>query len=268
MKTLLCILLWLLLAVLDLCAQGVRPALVGASRRVVEGGGGANITANIWENFEFATFSTANLAANDNSSDGTWTVGAGTQTTSGTGEKALLATINSTSDSGHSYGMAIDESVGTANYVSFDWTSAPGAAAVSYGFWFKTPTSTVDSTSVMIFRCYGGADYVCRVAIYDDGTKSFRIRGNASYVNHSATWAANTWYWVSVLGDAGGTCRLRIYNDSGTELGTEQTVTAADTTTTGFSLGVDHVYTAGTGSMYWDDLIVDTTDATYPLGPQ
>ena len=38
MKTLLCILLWLLLAVLDLCAQGLRPALVGASRRVVAAG--------------------------------------------------------------------------------------------------------------------------------------------------------------------------------------------------------------------------------------
>lgn len=250
-------------------AVNVPGPLVSSKKRAAAGGGGANITVDFWETFEFTTFNTGNLDSNDNITGGTWAIGAGTQTTSATGEQALLSTINSVSDSGHAKGMAIDISGAAQSWISYTWASSLTTTPCSFGMWIKFPTLATDDP-LQVFSTVGGGDYVCRVAVYNStgsGTRFFRLRGNGSWSDHAGACTEGNWYWISVLAQASNTCRLRVYTSVGVEIGSEVTVTAADSSQLLMRIGSDAAYTSGTGSCYWDDVIADKTDATYPLGP-
>lgn len=225
----------------------------------------ANIVADFWQTFEFTTWNAANLDSNDGVAGNNWTVAGTGLSTSTSGEKALLATVNSVSDSGHTRGMAWDWTVTGASYGLFVFPSAPNAAAVSYAAWVKVPNSA-DETPVDIFtaRDAGGDNVLFTLRLYG---KTPRIIGTST-VDYGTVMTADTWYWFTWKVQRNATSGLTIYNDSGAIVGTAITVTANDFNQGMLSIGSVNSITSQSMTFYMDDLLYDTTDATYPLGPE
>jgi hypothetical protein len=78
----------------------------------------------------------------------------------------------------------------------------------------------------------------------------------------------DTWYWFTGL--YGTTHRLRAYDVNGNQVGVERSFTGADGANQEFDL-LQFGSLIGNPDQYgpfdFDDLIVDWTDATFPLGP-
>jgi hypothetical protein len=128
-----------------------------------------------------------------------------------------------------------------------DWSGGPVIVSVCD---IAEPPTNVWNTYVV--REQSGADNVIR----------FRIRGTA-WAN-GPTIVDNTWYWLTVLATRNGTCTLRVYDTSAAQVGSDATVTGLDNVTNGFTFGKCGAG-ALTNSFYFDDIVLDWTDATFPL---
>ena len=96
------------------------------------------ITADLWQTFEFDTLSVANLEANDNCSEGSWTISnsASRVTITTAAEKQAPSPINGVNDVG-TRGLGYTNS-GTAyqpGYVRYTFASGK-STGLSWGFWF------------------------------------------------------------------------------------------------------------------------------------
>lgn len=227
------------------------------------------IVADLWQVFSNAALSTTNLNNEDSIATGTWTLSPSTPTTLSTstsGQQAFSGQINSTTDTS-TRGLAMSMTSGSAETIGYAWGTGQGTNPTSFGFWFKMPSSLPGESVVPIFNTYGNSEYVIRVGLYNDGANNtFRIRGNGSWTDTTATVSTNTWYRIAVISQAGNTCSLSVYTTSGTKVGDTITVTANDSTQAGFSVGADASFGTGTGSAYWDNIVVKTNSST-EVGP-
>ncbi len=125
-------------------------------------------------------------------------------------------------------------------------------ANFSIGFWFKTPANT---NGIIMFQ---DAAENCRLYYYDS---YFRFRGSDWSININAT--QNTWYWVTIDMVRNGTSTIRVYDTNHDQVGSDGTILSYDAamSVVDFFGGADDNPTAA----YLDEVVVDTTDATWPL---
>lgn len=151
-------------------------------------------------------------------------------------------------------------------YVQYD-SGAPRSAA-SICFWHYADTATTDITLDIMavaastigtqnLRCY----YRNASGVY-----SYVIRGTTLPTGITVTTGA--WYRIEINYVQNATCTLRVYDSGGTQVGSDQTVTANNNSCQYFYFGApESSGTTRINTLYWDDIGIDWTDSTYPLWP-
>jgi len=95
-------------------------------------------------------------------------------------------------------------------------------------------------------------------------TKTVGFSGGS---NNGVALVTDTWYWITAKIVKNSTSYISVYDTTRTLVKTEVTGTAANQDTRFISLGRGLNETADNSILvYWDDLVLDWTDATYPLG--
>lgn len=161
---------------------------------------------------------------------------------------------------GMSYAAAV------TNEAYLKWDDASANDDVSVGFWFKSGE----------FENYAGLRRI--VQFWNDG------QGNVGYIAEGrnagdnarqllwsigsgvVTIADNTWYYVTAQYTRNGTSQLAVYDEELEQVGSTVNGTAPD-------FAVDEIQwkaadIASSTAVFWDDIYIDVTDATFPLGPQ
>lgn len=223
------------------------------------GGVVGNMVAGLWQTFEFATVTVGNLAANDNNASAVWTIVGTTPTTSATGERATISTVNSTADTG-TLGLAVDNNTGGS--LKLDLLTYPTTQSV--GFWVKTaPTNGTYNPIYSLGETGGEGSSICYVRCTNTaGTLSFTLTGSTT--SAGVTVSSGTFYWLTLKIVKTGTCLLRVYDTTGSLVGSEQSVTG--NTFNSFYHGIGGGGTS-IGTTYYDDLVIDYATAAFPFGP-
>jgi hypothetical protein len=172
-----------------------------------------------------------------------------------------------------SYGMRINDVGDTAGkdiaYILGNFGAAK--TAISIGFWYKIPNAS-DAWWGAHKKIIFGQDndgYPFIVEMYDaqQGAAPYiRIRNDGTY-SDPINLTVNTWYWVTIKAVQNDTCYMRAYNEDHDQVGNEVTVTGEDKTCQYLFFGnVTAPAWDDTGlNIDWDDLVIDYTDATFPL---
>lgn len=226
-------------------------------------GSSTSITVDLWQTFEFDTISGANFDANDNTSTGSWSVtDTGAQlSTSSTGQKSFTSLINGSSDSG-TRGMAkVYTSAATAS-PTFDIGSGNTKANVSHSFWFRySGNPTINKRVSLLY----GTSTECLRADFQYLTDTIGFNGGAN--SNGVALSENTFYRIEIDFTQNATCYGRVYSVMDAQVGDEFTATGANQAMRYWQIfGSAEAVDSGI-TLYWDNLIIDWTDATYPLGP-
>jgi hypothetical protein len=236
---------------------------------------GSNIVANIWQTFEFDSLNATNLNANDGiTGSGSWSVvGASAFSINTASEHPTPGTINSTPDAGSRGLVHNGSSTGDARVLwSFDSTSRPGA--LSFGFWFKVGSAFVgsfDEHDIFVARRnLGGTNYYVKLSDNGNNPRIYLFAEDKDY-SPGITINPETWYWITGKWVLNTDLSLRVYNDAGVQVGTQQRYTGSANSDRiiHFAVGSWIGPTDGNteGVLRFDDFVVDWADATYPLGP-
>jgi len=222
----------------------------------------SDITAQVWQTFDFATLSTGNLAANDHTADGSWTLNdSGTKLSMSTsGVKALVSTVNGVSTAGATYGMAMDYN-GTATCDAQYNPTSYGANAISYVGAIFVPAFGSDA-NFEVFWAYNVVHLRYRRI---SAAYTFDLTSGAG-TSSGISVTAGAWYYVAVLAQQNATCRLRVYDASGVQVGSEVTSTGSNAAQTNALFGESNTHTAQTGVFYYANWCINTS-GTWPFGP-
>ena len=250
-----------------------RNGLAAASVKTINGldavvSGGSNFNVDLRLPFEFSTpassaaWKTAIEA--DDSSSLTWTVSSDVTllSTTSSGERATISTFNSVTDSGTT-GLARIYTSSLINNADFN-TGADKTTA-SFGFWFKYSGST--STNKIFFRIFngGGSDVV--VVSLLTSTKYIQMAGSST-ANNGAALSVDTFYWITLKPTQNGTSLLKVFDTSGSLVGSEISVSTNNNAIRRCSIFDYNAGGTDSGvTIYIDDFVYDVTTATYPLGP-
>lgn len=226
---------------------------------------GGNITADLWQTFEGGTLDASTLQANDNNATALWTVTGAGKDTNSSAERATFSTVNSVSDTG-TLGCRRDNSTATGS-VLCDLNIAE-VATQSVGFWFQV-TALDDGTYSRIigFGEGSGGTLIVGMSIDRAGANyTAKLYNTGAGSSSTITISAATWYWATLKVVVNGTCLLRVYNTSGSLVGSEQSLTGDNYHFYYHGMPIS-ASTSGTGSTYMDDFVINKTTAAFPLGP-
>lgn len=241
----------------------------------------ADITVDLWQTFDFTTLDTTNLAANDNTAVGTWTVTNPDTTlaTSASGEKISTGLINGNSDAGGTRGLSFTPPTPSSDNVTIDYEYDVEKDEVSFGFWYKFPAAFIgsDDEHDILYVENALGENELYVKHTDHGGPAgggngdlFLYTGEDEYSSRIViSDRPDEWLWITAKLEVGGLHRLRVFDEDGNQIGSEQTRTAHlsepyHTAHLGSAVGALQGHS---GSLYFDDWVMDWTDATFPLGP-
>lgn len=177
------------------------------------------------------------------------------------GEFATLKCPNGTVDTG-TRGLAFNNSGGAAAYGTYTFTASD---SVSVGFWFK-PGSLINTWAWHnIFSFLDSGDSELCMIQAGDGGSNMMLRLYCGTGSSTISISTATQYWISAQFSKAGTSSLAVYDSTGSQVGSTVTDTAPNYQATKLYIGFHAAY--GTGTSYFDDLLIDFTDATFPLGP-
>jgi hypothetical protein len=202
----------------------------------------------LWQNFDIASLSQANLEASDHHNSFAW---AGTGTTS----RFSLVTDTIPHPAGSTINL-YDASVGkilrndltaTASG-AWGYTNTDSASLRAHGMWVRIVSGLASGTSARIA-------YATNTTNSSTFTVAVEVRNNAGqhelYLNNGSTTSSpvnispDTWYWVAWTARQSNTCTLWAYNTAGSELtGSGVTVTGANRAVGSGRIGSTAAYTA------------------------
>lgn len=243
---------------------------VGGAGLGVSAGG---ITVDLWQNFAFATLTVPNLAANDHATGGTWTiVDDDAQLSVDVGaDKVSTGLINGEADAsgrGFRYNQTLGV-VGTPATIRYELPTPD--ATISFGFWFRFGPSFVGgfeggNPDIIHLEPNVGDGTGYYVKLTDNNQARFQLFTPASGFSSNINAAPDTWYWLTGL--FGTTHRLSVYSEAGALLGEVTrpgTADAVEEVRWGSLVGQER--DTNEDPFEWDDLVLDWTNAVYPLGP-
>lgn len=138
---------------------------------------------------------------------------------------------------------------------------------LSVGFWYRGPAYTGDPENAIIFNWGNSNGGTTNVRAYwrkASGVYRLAIRGTA--FSTGVTVSTATWYWVTIDLNKNGTCTLRVYDTTGTQVGSDDTCTANNSACNYLIVGATSVGARDENVNHdWDDFVADWTDATWPL---
>jgi hypothetical protein len=262
--------------------KATAPDVTGATVNFVVGSevtnAPSNLTVDVWEDFDIASLTTGNLDTNDHATGQTWTLTnpSSLLSVSTSGETPMLSTVNGQSGTGGTKGLSYNcNATGIAGYAQCAFPAAKNS--VSFGFWFQYPASFngtfTEHDILQVETTLGNKNVYIKLADGNLGTNIQSIHIFNPTDNYSPGIAVSpvTWYWISVqyLTNIASTgMKVRVFNSVGTQVGIENTRgTAADSGVVNCKIGSQIGGAAFVGTMYYDDLVIDYTNAVYPLGP-
>jgi len=150
-----------------------------------------------------------------------------------------------------------DEAGGEDAFLGY--TTGANRTLMSYGFWVYVATSASD----YLFDAVAHArDQTSKVYLQrTGGVYKIRIRGTGFA---DITVSSGTWYWVTVLSVTDDTSTLNVYGTDTVLVDSVNETGGSGTTNDAITLGID-TPTDQDLDFYFDDLVADWTDATFPL---
>lgn len=137
---------------------------------------------------------------------------------------------------------------------------------VSIGYWFEADWDSTGDTAnaYSMFRITGSGDQA--EAQLFNGKIRFESQGGVT--SDCMAVSANTFYWITMQYNAGGTHHLSIYNSGGTQLCTVDLAATGTVIPTLFELGITGAETeAAAHHIYWGNTLVDSMTGAYPILP-
>lgn len=259
-----------ILAVMLLLAVSCSAQIVGRHRKVFAAAG-VSRSASIWETLDFSSLSTTNLSNNDGGTACTWSItGAANLSMNAAAERALSGTTNGGSDASGTYGMRYNTGANnSAGYIECNFTAAN---TVVIGFWWQFPANFVGSYTehdiATMYTTLGNKNVYIKAA--DSNQVKLHIFNPTDGYSTGVNVSPATWYFLTVeyLNNNASGMKLRIYDTTGSLVGTEQTrSTASDSGVYNVTLGSFIGGNPFTGYMYYDDLLISFSSSDYPYLP-
>lgn len=147
--------------------------------------------------------------------------------------------------------------------------------SAAYGLWFCwTIVTAGDGThaySNAELSNSGGLDFANmqlfngKLLLEGNGSASAGV----SVADGTTCGSSDNWYWVTLQYNGGATHKMRVYDKTGAQLGTEQTVAAAgNNSVDSFIIGITGAESQlASGNLYWTNVLIDPTGASYPILP-
>jgi hypothetical protein len=227
-------------------------------------------TVNVWETFDFSSLTTGNLEANDNAA-GTWTITGAAMSTTNAAERQLFSPNSIGDDAGGTHGLAWSVASANSTYIYHTLAASAGTSPVTMSFWLYVPGFTNAYGQTTVAGRYALAQVNVNKPSATTNSVAFSIKYGGLYGTASTSVSENSWYWISFKMQRNATCSMRVYDSSGVALATQPgDVTGAN------SFDMDSVWIgaadvnnapAGPYVFYFDDIEIDSADATFPLGP-
>jgi len=151
----------------------------------------------------------------------------------------------------------------TARYAAYNWSTTSNRASV--GFFYKITVTDTNYYSVFNINGRSGLDYA--VLNIHDG--AIRLEVGSQISSAPISISPNTWYWITMQYNAGGTHHLQVYDTTNwTLLGDISNGATGNDSPGGISMGRTGSET-GYPSAYWyyDNVIVDYLTAKFPIVP-
>ena len=137
---------------------------------------------------------------------------------------------------------------------------------ISYGCWVRLPSSGSDYAFEAITHAYNQSSMGTNITrLYfsrSSGVYSFRLRG--ADFGSGITISADTWYWITVHSKRNDTSDINVYGTNEALVGTDSVVGRDTASCSALTLGTDTAVDQNI-DFYVDDLVIDWTDATFPL---
>jgi len=216
-----------------------------------------------------ATIDTGILAASTHCGNGIWSLTTSPitgMTISTDAQKQLPSPVTTCgtqyADATGARGLRYDISQ-TARYAAYNWSTTSSSASV--GFFYEITVSDTNYYSVFNINGQSGLDYA--VLNIHDGAMRLEVGSQISSAPISIS--PDTWYWVTMQYNAGGTHHLQVYDTtSWALLGDISNGATGNDSPGGISMGRTGSET-GYPSAYWyyDNIIVDYLTAKFPIVP-
>ena len=216
-----------------------------------------------------STIDTGILAASTHCGNGTWSLSTDPiigMTISAAGQKQLPSPVTTCgtqySDAAGTRGLRYDVSQ-TSRYAAYNWSTT--SSSVSVGFFYKITVSDTNYYSVFNINGQTGLDYA--VLNIHDGAMRLEVGSQISSAPISIS--PDTWYWVTMQYNAGGTHHLQVYDTTNwTLIGDISNGATGNDSPGGISMGRTGSET-GYPSAYWyyDNIVVDYVTAKFPIVP-
>jgi hypothetical protein len=225
------------------------------------------VTADVLINFESGSngnaITTTNLAAG-----GTWSLDPSTSaacTISTDAESKFPGTITAggtgytDSESTRGFKFTCNIEYGYAEYGFSDTHSS-----VSVGFYFYGGIPAEDTTPYNVFNLGAPGQEACAPQWNDNTFGLETFAGGSSTISVDS----NTWYWITLKYVQAGTGLLNIYNASTWALVGSASHSLLNYPASVVQIGQVHSEEGDAGSYYYiDDVMIDWTNATFPLLP-
>jgi len=182
-----------------------------------------------------------------------------------TAGKLTLASTAQYYEASHAH-QCVHGSDTTVDYLEYEFT--PAVSKVSIGLWYRTSTPGAWSGGpAFIEVIQTGVATLARLADQrSGGTNNRQIcpYGNDTYVVNCAD---STWYWITLYYENGANMKFRVYDTSHNLVGSEQECDPlADANAGTIRIGATFGDTNQSGAYsYLDGIVIDKTDATFPL---
>jgi len=229
------------------------------------GGGGGNITVDLWSPMETASpdATTLKAAATGGAVASSSWLCTGSQATSTSAERATISTVNTVADTG-TYGYRGNHN--TPNRVRIDLNTYP--TTQSTGFWYQC--TVLDNNTYTQVAGLGESEapsaVIALVRVENNGGTYTIFLSHSGGNSGTITISAATFYWVTVKYIQNGTCSISVFNTSGSQVGSTQTLAGQNKSPFYHNFGC-LTSLSGSGDDYIDDYVIDKTTAAFPLGP-
>jgi len=222
---------------------------------------------DLWIDFEAATagstVTATQLAQSSHGATGTWSAGSSLMT---------AQTASQVPNDPGTKGLRYTSTTGAKGVITYNLPVSKGT--VSIGLWYKTGASYAYAEGPHFMTFYNNAyGDLMRLADERDGVDNQR-QMRASPDNSGGTTgrvtglADNTWYWVTMKNVQGGVGTFSVYNTSLQLLGTTTYTDFSNQIVNTIMLGNSQLTApADSYSVSFDDFVVDTTNANFPLMP-
>lgn len=221
-------------------------------------------SVNLWYDFEQDGVAASDFDAHDHGNGSVTVVDtAGSLRISTSGEQSSWP--GGVVESG-TRGLAVTLTNGVDAYFNSGF-AAPGYSNISVGFWMYAKSyPSNDSMTVFSMVNTNGSTVIGVSWSRSSGNNTIGFQNSYSATNISIS--ADGWYWITAGYARSNLCSFAVYHLDGTQV--SSTVSLTDVQgyyISSVKLGAVNSPDNNATTLYWDDLMIDYSTATFPLGP-